>query len=373
MTHRERFMAVLRGELPDRLPFVPRYELWYRAHSTQGTLPPKYAGKSREDVYAMLESGQPGREARIYKKEYGVEIKVDNQPRTMRRTYVTPFGEVDELFNVDREARERGGPLGGGKAECMVKGPDDFEKAAYVINSAKFIPLYDDYIAYQAKMGDEGEATCSSEYDPFYQLMQDLVGLSNIWYIWSDYKEEVEKLYDVILQKQIKEMIPVITASPANFVTYGRHYDSMMTPRPIFEQYMKPALKIVSGALHDAGKLHAIHADADSKELLELYMESGVDIMECYCAYPMSSITMEETLERVGDKMVVWGGIPSTLVVPSAYDQQYFLDFVDNFFKVLERYKGKSRVVVGIADNVVPGADMERVEIIAERCANFKF
>jgi uroporphyrinogen-III decarboxylase len=147
----------------------------------------------------------------------------------------------------------------------------------------------------------------------------------------------------------------------------------MMTPKPIFEKYMKPALKLVSDAMHSVGKLHCIHADADSRELLELYMESGVDMLDCYCTYPMVSVTMDETLERVGDKMVIWGGIPSTLLVTHAYSQQFFLDYIDNFFKVLDRYKGKSRVVVAVADNVVPEADIERVEIIAERCAKFKY
>jgi hypothetical protein len=351
--------------------------MWYNVHKSEGRLPPRYAGKSLEEVHAILDVGQPGndRKAKIYNKTYDVEIKIDEQPgsRSLRMVYVTPYGEAEELFDVDREAQAKGYRKHDQKMEWMVKGPEDFKKAAYVLNSAKFIPCYDEYITYQTKMGDAGEATTRSEYDPFYQLMEDIIGLNNIWYIWNDYKEEVEKLYDVIWQKQINEMLPVVTACPANFVSYGRHYDSMMTPRPIFEKYIKPAIKVVSDALHSVGKLHCIHSDADSKDLLDLYMESGIDILECYCCYPMVSCTMEETLERIEDKMVIWGGIPSTLLVPHAYNQQFFLDYVDNFFKLLERYKGKSRVVVGLADNVVPEADIERLEIVAERCANFKF
>ncbi len=39
MTHRERILAAIRGETPDRLPWVPRLEFWYRARIRQGTLP----------------------------------------------------------------------------------------------------------------------------------------------------------------------------------------------------------------------------------------------------------------------------------------------------------------------------------------------
>jgi hypothetical protein len=375
MTHKERFMAVLHGETPDRIPFAPKMQMWYDVYKSEGRLPPKYIGKSSAEVYAMLDVGQPGndKKAKIYDKMYDVEIKVDDQPRSQKLTYITPYGEAEELFEVDQEALAKGYRKSNQRMECMVKGPADFKSAAYILDSAKFIPCYHVYNAYQAEMGDTGVATTRSEHDPFYDLMLQIIGLNDIWYFWNDYKEEVEKLYDIIFKKHMNEMLPVITACPAPFVTYGRHFDSVMTPKPIFEKYMKPALKVVSDALHSVGKMHCIHADADSKDLLELYIESGIDILECYCTYPMVSVTMEETLERVGDKMVIWGGIPSALLVPHAYNQQFFLDYVDNFFKVLEHYKGKSRVVVGLADNVVPEADIERLEIIAERCANFKY
>jgi hypothetical protein len=42
MTHRERMLAAIRGEAVDRLPWVPRLDLWYRANRLAGTLPEKY-------------------------------------------------------------------------------------------------------------------------------------------------------------------------------------------------------------------------------------------------------------------------------------------------------------------------------------------
>ncbi len=37
-----RVSAVLRGEKPDRLPFIDRMELWYSSHSRLGTLPEEF-------------------------------------------------------------------------------------------------------------------------------------------------------------------------------------------------------------------------------------------------------------------------------------------------------------------------------------------
>ena len=50
VTHRSRVMAALRGEMVDRLPYVPRLDLWYLANSTRGTLPPQYAAHAQNDI-----------------------------------------------------------------------------------------------------------------------------------------------------------------------------------------------------------------------------------------------------------------------------------------------------------------------------------
>lgn len=50
VTHRTRVLAALRGEQVDRLPYVPRLDLWYLANSTRGTLPPQYAGRAQNDI-----------------------------------------------------------------------------------------------------------------------------------------------------------------------------------------------------------------------------------------------------------------------------------------------------------------------------------
>ena len=41
--HKQQMLGVLRGQPGDRIPWVPRLDLWYRAHRRAGTLPPHYA------------------------------------------------------------------------------------------------------------------------------------------------------------------------------------------------------------------------------------------------------------------------------------------------------------------------------------------
>jgi len=368
-------MAVINGETPDRLPWAPRMELWYRARNTQGTLPPKYAGKTLPQIREMLNCGHSGRDAPIFRIEYGgdVTITTEESERKLRKIYSTPLGEADELFRVDNEAKAMGYSLSDGKAEYIVKDdPRTFEVAKYLFENMRFVPLYDEYLAYQDEIGEAGEAVPQGGWDPFWRLMEEFIGLSYVYLIQYDYPKQVDMLYEILAERH-KDLQRLLIDSPARVFVHGSHYDSMMTPPPIYRKYILPYLREASRKFSNAGKHMAIHADADSKLLLELYMDSGVEVLDCYCTAPLVSVTMDETLERIGDRMVVWGGIPSTVLVPEAVSYQDFSEYLDYFFKTLEDYKGRSRVIVAIGDNVVAEADIDRVEKISEMVDRFRY
>ena len=53
MTHRERLLKIAKGEMVDKIPFVPRIDLWHNAHELTGTLPPKYQGRTVEEIHRL--------------------------------------------------------------------------------------------------------------------------------------------------------------------------------------------------------------------------------------------------------------------------------------------------------------------------------
>ena len=57
MTDRERILAAIGGDFPDRLPWVPRLEFWYRAHLRRGTLPAELRGLSLMEIADRLGVG----------------------------------------------------------------------------------------------------------------------------------------------------------------------------------------------------------------------------------------------------------------------------------------------------------------------------
>jgi len=50
MNNRERLTAILAGQPPDRLPWIPRLSLWYTARQRTGTMPARWASSSLREV-----------------------------------------------------------------------------------------------------------------------------------------------------------------------------------------------------------------------------------------------------------------------------------------------------------------------------------
>ena len=92
---------------------------------------------------------------------------------------------------------------------------------------------------------------------------------------------------------------------------------------------MVPWFREASEFLHQKGKFAYAHIDGEMKKLIPMFLETGIDVAEAFTPQPMTSVTTKEIREAWGDKVTLWGGIPSVMFEPS-YSDQDFDDFVIN-------------------------------------------
>jgi len=166
----------------------------------------------------------------------------------------------------------------------------------------------------------------------------------------------------VMTQVEKERLWPVVADSPARLILHGAHFDSQMTPPRQFRQYITPYYQEFSRLLHSKGKTLAWHADDDSREILQESKEAGFDMAECYCTAPMVSVTLEETRQAWGNDVIVFGGIPSTVLEPN-WGQEEFEEYVKDVFRTIAP---GNAFILGVADNVMPTSLIERVERISE-------
>jgi uroporphyrinogen-III decarboxylase len=361
MTDRERLLAILAGQSPDRIPWIPRLEIWYEGQKRRGTMPARYEGWTLREIEKDLGTGTPARAGRVFRTELrDVEVERETQGDEILTRYITPLGTVSTQFQRS-ETLERGGINAIAQREHMIKGPDDYPVVEYLVEHTEITPTYDAYLAYEAEIGDDGLPLVSLGVDPMYSILREYIGYNDAFYHLHDYPEQVEHLLGVLLE-QAAVIQQIALDSPAKLFLQGEHFDSRMTPPPLFQKYMVPYFKPFAERLRGRGKALSCHADADTSLLLDLIVEAGFDMAECFVTAPMVPVTMAQAREVFGTKVIIWGGIPSVLLC-EPYTDQDFDDYMRELFRTVAP---GDAFILGVADNVLAEAKLGRIRRVSE-------
>ena len=101
---------------------------------------------------------------------------------------------------------------------------------------------------------------------------------------------------------------------------------------------------------------------AQSATLQELLEQAGYDMLECFVTSPMVPLTLEQARKTLGNRVVLWGCLPSLLFAPS-FPEDEFRAYVHHAFDVLAP---GDAVILGVADNVMPDSVIERVAYVQQ-------
>jgi uroporphyrinogen-III decarboxylase len=125
---------------------------------------------------------------------------------------------------------------------------------------------------------------------------------------------------------------------------------------------MLPYFRAFADRLHERGKYLACHADADTSRLLDLILESGFDMAECFVTAPMVPVTLAQARAAFGSRVIIWGGIPSVILGDPWSDDEFEAYMADVFRTI----SPGDAFILGVADNVMPESKIERVARVTE-------
>jgi len=361
MTNRERVLAVLDRKSPDRIPWIARLQLWYHARLAEGNMPARLQGMSLVDIGRALRTGNPARDGRVFRVRYeGMEVREEREPGVTRQRFITPVGQVTYgriLTGEVEGTTDQGLPL-----DHPIKTAEDYRVWEYIAEHTYYDPCYDEYVAYEEQVGDDGFPMVSCGDCPFHHFLLNLCGYNNAYYEIADHPQEFEHLMTVMTQVEKERLWPAVANSPARLILHGVHFDSQMTPPRFFRRYITPYYREFSAHLHARGKSLAWHADDDTKALLAEIKESGFDMSECFCTAPMVTVTLEEARAAWGTDVIIFGGVPSIILEPS-FPEAEFEEYMRGLFRAIAP---GDAFILGVADNVMPTSLIERVERISD-------
>ncbi len=366
MTDRERVLAILEGDSPDRIPWIPRLLIWHRARNLAGTLPPRLKGKDLRQAEQALGMGNPARDGQIFRLEYeNMELNVNEERYDggvkTTYTYLTPKGAVRYATRTSDEFAGLG-IEGYIREEHPLKGPEDYDIWEYIVENTVYVPTYDEYEAYDREVGGSGLPMVNAGDCPFHYWLLELVGYEKAYLHFHDFPDRVKRLLDLMAKKEKENLWELVAKSPAKLILHGSHFDSQMTPPHYFSEYITPYYQGFSQLLHDHGKSLTFHADNDTSQLFPLVKESGFDMVECFATDPLAKCTLEDARAAWGTSIIIWGGVPS-VVLEEWYPAEQFESHIRDLFRTIAP---GDAFIMGVSDNVMPGAEVWRLERIAE-------
>ena len=392
MTNRERMLAAIRGEVPDRVAFVPRIEFWHRAHLRKGTLPAELRGLSRMEIadrlgvghYAIVpdftESSDLERADRAlgivrhrtlpFTTELdGVERRVLSAGQRTVVEYVTPVGTVrtEALFT---DEMLDGGASDPHVSEFAIQKPEDFETVGYIFEHARVEADFSGLDEARARVGERGivVAYASSQAGPVHHIMAELMRVEDFFYAMSDCPERVERLVEQ-MEGYYARIEACAAECPAEVILYGANYDDSITHAAFFRRHIQPRLKSFGERLHGRGKFLMTHTDGENRRLLPLYVDAGFDVADSLCPAPMTRCTLEQVQAAFAGKITIVGGIPSILLCEGSAGEAEFRAAVEG---LIEKFGHAARLIFGVSDMVTADAEWDRLQFLCERMAQLQ-
>lgn len=358
MTKRERYLKVLRNQESDGcLVWAPNFDYWLRVNENEGTLPEKYKGMSRNDIVRAIDGY-------IWNRAVGLKAVYDNSVQIKKikgqdeiTEITTPVGTV-RCIHRKTEGEFRTKHL----SEHYIKKVDDIRVMKYIAEATIFEPDYEPTLKALQETGDDGIVLNGCFPVPFIQFAKIDAGYVNAFYLWADYRKEVDSLIEVYFRKFI-EAVRILANGYADVIATSDNMDGVMISPSLFKEYAIPYYQECKRILREKGKILEGHWCGRTENLLPLVPESGLDVVEAIVTAPMANITLKEALDILDNKVVLQGGIPSVLVCREGGTREDFIKYIN---EVILPLKTRRSFILGMSDNVPPNADFERVEMVSK-------
>jgi hypothetical protein len=390
---RDRMLGAIEGRQVDRIPWVPRMDLWAIANRARGTLPPELANANEVDMATHFDVAchalGADRTASSEPDDFGLYgLGFDNHPDfpyrlELRGLPMQCTGSFEHLTTVIRTSKgavtthmewtdemRRLGISVPMVTKRAVTGPADLDAVAEVFEHLEVVATPAGYAAYRDRVGERGLVVaqgCDAA-SPAHLLIHDLMSTEDFIYLWADDRGAIES-FARRLEPFFDALLEAVAQCDAEVVLWGSNYDQSITWPAFFQAAITPWLTRASRRLHEAGKYLLCHTDGENRMLLPMYGSSGFDVAQSVCPYPMTSVTLRQMREGLAPGQSVWGGVPSIALLPDSMCDDRFEAWLDG---LSDEVGAGDHLILSVSDNVPPEADLERLQRIGDRISELR-
>lgn len=313
MTSRERIIAVLRGDDPDRIPWIPLCS-WtyfeslpeYRKASDWNS---SEALKLRVDFFRneiradYMQWG--GFSCHRVASSAKVEVENTRKGNTIHTEYHTPVGTLTSEQAYSDIAHTTY------NTKDLIENVQDLKVYKYMMENRSYESDYDRLSEQLEILGEEGIFFISAPAPPLKSFLLGTMRLENAIYVLYDHKQEFDELVEV-MDEQNQEIYRILAQSPGKvFLDTAVTGTGMISP-DIFEEYYLPYTRKYAEILHNEGKLYINHASGEPVSgILDMIEMTNIDGLYGLTYPPAVNMKISEVRSGLGGDIAVMGGLDS--------------------------------------------------------------
>jgi len=361
MTERERFLTVLGGGTPDKVPWFADLSYWFNALRCRRFVPSPDKDIDHELIalHSDVRAGICKDLGAVIEPAYdsgGIEDIQHIEGDTFTWTLRTPIGELREIRVYNESS------FSWDIVKRMIESPVDLPIIRYAMERKSFVPRFDRYSKIAGICGVWGVPFAHGiPYSGLGFFMSRFMGVENTVYALADEPVEMAKTIALINEVNLTG-IDLICESPAEVVLLSDNFSSDLQPPRLFNEFTASYVVKAAEKLHDAGKYLALHLDGRARGLLACFTGSGVDLVDALTPKPTGDMTPAEIRDEAGPDIVLSGGVSPVYWLPERSDRE----FVTHVREWLDLRRISPRLVMSDGDQVPPGTSIERIRLMRE-------
>ncbi|MFH1708640.1 MAG: hypothetical protein ABIF71_12105 [Planctomycetota bacterium] len=329
ITARQRVEQALRLERVDRVPFTI-YESKIPQCAAERAM--RNRGLCIVNRRSVVRTHQPNVKVR--------QATTWEDGKQMVRTWLeTPVGTVTTLTE----------PAGftSWTHEKMFKGPDDYKVLRFLLQDEQYEPDYAGFARSEADFGGDAIGRAGFGLEPLQAMISgSLMGMETFCMEWMDRRDEILKLYDILVAKR-RLLYPIVAQSPATHANYGGNVVPEIIDVETFKKYYISHYNEAAEVMHKHGKLIGCHFDANCGPIATAIAGTALDYVEAFTPAPDTDMTLAQA-RAAWPKKALWLNFPSSIhLKPDAAVEQAAVGLLDEL-------DGVEGVIMGITEDMPP-------------------
>lgn len=371
MSGRQRLMAAIRHEEPDRVPISPRVAVWLRTEFGDSSLTTQLRELPDMDPMHIVGNGTPNY-LDSTPDEYDLpEVKVEQRKypesdfTVVERTFHTPAGTLSDRILIPPEGREYGVSPNPIRTEHLVKEPEDLEALNYLLPpvNTNFDLLHEP----RAMLSDRGVlmVCVRSALDHNAGYARDMQDLMVDYYKNRPFFDELVGLF----HRRSLEQIKAALEGGAEFIFGSWYFNSLSAgwSPAIFAEVFVPQIRDHVELTHRYAAYYDYYDDGKLDATMEMIADTGVDVLETCTPPPVGDFDLRKAKERIGAKTTIKGYVDLLYVVkhgtPELVEQ--------TVREAMEIAKPGGGFIIGSSDSFREGTPRENVVAYFEVCRKY--